>query len=110
MDGEVFSAIGLFKEPQPFLISAVATAHGDEISSPLFRPYQGLPMEAIRRFTFEATPRCVLSVETKQTFHDIATLATGSDVCVIYSGGMPRPRWHRVYASLQIGGASVRDK
>src|SRR3546814_14542537 len=41
MDGEVFSAIGLFKEPQPFLISAVATAHGDEISSPLFRPYHG---------------------------------------------------------------------
>lgn len=100
MDGEVFSALGLLKEPQPFLISAAATAHGDEISSSLFRPYQGLPMEAIRGFTFEVAPRCVLSVENKQTFHEIATLATGSEVCAIYSGGMPSPTWHRVYASL----------
>ncbi|MEO6830366.1 MAG: Wadjet anti-phage system protein JetD domain-containing protein [Acidobacteriaceae bacterium] len=100
MDAEVFSALGLLKEPQPFLISAAATAHGDEISSPLFRPYQGLPMEAIRGFTFEVAPRCVLSVENKQTFHEIATLATGSAVCAIYSGGMPSPAWHRVYASL----------
>lgn len=100
MDAEVFSALGLLKEPQPFLISAIATAHGDEISSSLFRPYQGLPMEAIRGFTFEVAPRCVLSVENKQTFHEIATLATGSDVCAIYSGGMPSPTWLRVYASL----------
>jgi hypothetical protein len=100
MDAEVFSALGLLKEPQPFLISTAATAHGDEVSSLLFRPYQGLPMEAVRGFTFEVGPSCVLSVENKQTFHEIAALATGSTVCAIYSGGMPSPTWHRVYASL----------
>lgn len=99
-DIEIFSALGLQKEPQPFLICADAVAKGAEISSCLFHPYHGLPMANIVGFEFEAAPRCVLSIENKQTFHEFSALATNTDVCVVYTGGMPSPSWLQTYAKL----------
>lgn len=97
---EVFSALGLLREPQPFLISANCIVSGRGLESRLFRPYHGLPMSRIEGFRFDALPSCVLTVENKQTFHELAVLAEGSQACVVYTGGMPSPAWHQVYAKL----------
>lgn len=99
-EAEIFSALGLLKEPQPFLICAKAVAHGTGVSSRLFHPYHGLPMASILGFEFEQAPRCVLSIENKQTFHEFSVLATNTDVCVVYTGGMPSPAWRQTYTKL----------
>lgn len=96
---EVFSGLGLHKEPQPFLIATDdAVVNGGGVESRLFRPYHGLPMTGIDGFRFEKTPSCLLTVENKETFHELAVRATGTRVCVIYTGGMPSPAWQQVYA------------
>ena len=97
---EVLSALGLHKEPQPFLIGATAVAHNGQSESRLFRPYHGLPMTAITGFQFDATPACVVTVENLATFHEMAALAKDTEVCVIYTGGMPSPAWRETYAKL----------
>lgn len=97
---EIFSALGLHKEPQPFLVAADAVVCSDQLGSRLFRPYHGLPMAAITSFYFEQSPACVVTVENKATFHEMAVLAEGSRACVIYSGGMPSPAWKHVYATI----------
>lgn len=104
---EVLSSLGLHKEPQPFLMSATdALASNGQIQSRLFRPYHGLPMTAIMGFNFDRAPACVVTVENKSTFHEMAVLAEGTHTCVIYSGGMPSPAWRQVYAKVL---ASIQD-
>lgn len=96
---EIFSSLGLHKEPQPFLIAAqnaaVSAACGE---SNLFRPYHGLPAEAIERFHFKRAPSCLLTVENKATFHEIALHASAARVCIVFTGGMPSPAWKKAYA------------
>ena len=104
---EVQSSLGLHKEPQPFLISATdALASNGQIASHLFRPFLGLPMTAITGLRFDRPPSCVVTVENKATFHEMAALAEGTQACVIYSGGMPSPAWRQVYAKVL---ASIKD-
>lgn len=97
---DIFSALGLHKEPQPFLIATDAWITDGHIKSCLFRPYHGLPMAAIEEFGFETMPACVVTIENKSTFHEMAMLAIGTQACIIFSGGMPSPAWHRVYSKI----------
>lgn len=97
---EVFSALGLHKEPQPFLIAADAVAGNGQHESRLFRPYHGLPMTATTRFHFERPPTYVMTIENKATFHEVAMLTEGAGACVIFAGGMPSPAWRQVYAAI----------
>lgn len=97
---DIFSALGLHKEPQPFLIAADAWITDGRLKSCLFRPYHGLPMAAIEEFGFETMPTCLVTVENKSTFHEMAMLAIGTKACIIFSGGMPSPAWHRVYSKI----------
>lgn len=98
---EIFSSLGLHKEPQPFLIAAenaVVSAGCGE--SNLFRPYHGLPSEVIARFHFKRAPSCLLTVENKATFHEMALHASSSQVCIVFTGGMPSPAWKKAYAKM----------
>lgn len=97
---EIFSALGLHKEPQPFLIAAEAIVTNGDIESRLFRPYHGLPTADVERFQFDPDPECVVTVENKATFHEMALLAKGTRACVIYSGGMPSSAWKKAYAKV----------
>ncbi|MCD9008218.1 DUF2220 domain-containing protein [Luteimonas sp. XNQY3] len=97
---DIFSALGLHKEPQPFLIAADAWVTSGHIKSTLFRPYHGLPMTAIGGFGFTIMPACLVTVENKSTFHEMAMLAIGTQACIIFSGGMPSPAWHRIYSKI----------
>lgn len=94
---DIFSGLGLRKEPQPFLIAGDVLASNGEEESILFRPYHGLPVEHLRGIRFSQRPSCVLTVENKSSFHEAALLAKGSSACVIYTGGMPSPAWRAAY-------------
>ncbi|MCX7515063.1 Wadjet anti-phage system protein JetD domain-containing protein [Frateuria hangzhouensis] len=122
---DVWSAIGLRREPQPMLLSGVGTVElsravvppvqpvhagvrclhvpdgPEDASLPLVRPYLGLPVESVRTVTTPA--RCLLTIENLATFHD-ATLAAGAqEVLLLYTGGMPSPAWRKAYARILEG-------
>ena len=97
---EIFSSLGLLKEPQPFLIAANALASNGRTDFGLFRPYTGLPTTAIAEFHFDPAPAFVMTIENKSTFHEMAALAEETPACVIYSGGMPSPAWKHAYSKV----------
>lgn len=119
---EVWSAIGLRREPQPMLLSGCGTVELSHavvappqrlharvlclhlpdgsagITVPLVRPYLGLPVESVQTVT--TTARCLVTIENLASFHD-ATLAAGAgDVLLLYTGGMPSPAWRAAYARI----------
>jgi hypothetical protein len=95
---EVWSAIGLRREPQPLLLAGHGTVMLTGASLPLVRPYLGLPVESVQSV---ATPaRSLLTIENLASFHD-ATRADGAgDVLLLYTGGMPSPAWRAAYARI----------
>lgn len=98
---EVWSAIGLRREPHPLLLAGRGTVTLADATLPLVRPYLGLPVESVQAV---ATPaRCLLTIENLASFHD-ATRADGAgDVLLLYTGGMPSPAWRAAYARILRG-------
>lgn len=95
---EVWSAIGLRREPQPMLLAGSGSVELAVATLPLVRPYLGLPVESVRAV---ATPaRCLLSIENLSSFHDAASAAQAKSVLLIYTGGMPSPAWRAAYARI----------
>lgn len=95
---EVWSAIGLRREPQPFLLSGDGEVELINGIVPLVRPYLGLPVESLRSVVTSA--HCVLTIENLASFHD-ATRASGANaVLLLYTGGMPSPAWRAAYARI----------
>lgn len=97
----VFAALGLHREPQPLTVSGErAWVHAKDLKTQLFRPYHSLPMSSILGFSFDKAPSYLLTVENKQTFHEMALQSANTDVCLLFTGGMPSPAWHRLYGLL----------
>lgn len=95
---DVWSSIGLRREPQPLLLAGRGTATLTDGVLPLVRPYLGLPVESLQAVTTAA--RCVLSIENLASFHD-ATQAPGTgEALLLYTGGMPSPAWRAAYARV----------
>lgn len=97
---EIFSGLGLHKEPQPFLIAADAVITNGHTEFGLLRPYTGLPTTAIAGFRFDSAPAFLVTIENKSTFHEMAAMAEGTPTCIIYSGGMPSPAWKHAYSKV----------
>jgi hypothetical protein len=95
---EVWSAIGLRREPQPMLLAGEGSVDLLDVSLPLVRPYLGLPVESVRAVTTSA--RCLLSIENLASFHDAARAPGAESVLLLYTGGMPSPAWRAAYASI----------
>lgn len=100
---EIWSAVGVRREPQPFLIAGKGSVRieGDATRLSLVEPYLGLPPQAVAGFSLES--RYLLSIENLATFHDALPVLAGSDGVVVYSGGMPSPAWRRAYAKALNG-------
>lgn len=95
---EVWSAIGLRREPQPMLLAGPGAVELADATLPLVRPYLGLPVESVRAV---ATPaRCLLTIENLASFHDAARAPGAESVLLLYTGGMPSPAWRAAYASI----------
>jgi len=97
---EVFGAIGLTKEPQPFLISGKGFLRlTGGVDCPIVRPYVGVANSVISGYYGE--PEWLLTVENLTTFHQAAkALAPAQDGLVIYTAGMPSPAWGKAYSNL----------
>lgn len=98
---DVFSALGLHREPVPWTMAADdAWVESRSVRTQVFRPYLSLPMAPIESLAFTRMPSYILTVENKQIFHEMALQAEGTGVCLILTSGMPSPAWHRIYALL----------
>lgn len=95
---EVWSAIGLRREPQPMLLAGSGTVELADATLPLLRPYLGLPVESVRAVTTSA--RSVLTIENLASFHDAAQSPDAASVLLLYTGGMPSPAWRAAYARI----------
>ena len=95
---EIWSAIGLRREPQPLLLAGRGTVTLADATLPLVRPYLGVPVESLQSVT--TTARCLLSIENLASFHDAAQANRSGDALLIYTGGMPSPAWRAAYARM----------
>lgn len=104
---EIWSAIGLRREPQPLLLSGIATVRLDDCELPLARPYLGLPVESLRAVATQA--RFLLTVENLASFHDAARAPGVGAGLLLFTGGMPSPAWRRAYARILQGLPATAD-
>ena len=97
---EVFSAIGLHKEPLPVLISGPLTVVTSTTTVGVVHPYLGFAPAHIAGFVPNPAVLSwrVLTIENRQTFHEFAEAASDQvGLVLLYTGGMPSPSWRQVY-------------
>ncbi|MEQ1511595.1 MAG: Wadjet anti-phage system protein JetD domain-containing protein [Lysobacteraceae bacterium] len=97
-NAQIWSALGLRREPQPVLVAGQGLAILPQATIALCRPYLGLPVDAVR--TIETQARYVLTIENLTSFHDAARALPNDDALLIYTGGMPSPAWRAFFARL----------
>ena len=97
-NAQIWSALGLRREPQPVLVAGQGLAILPQTTIALFRPYLGLPVDAVR--TIDTQARYVLTIENLTSFHDAARALPNGDALLIYTGGMPSPAWRAFLARL----------
>jgi hypothetical protein len=97
---EIWSQLGLRREPQPLLLSGGGSARVSGEDIPFCRPFIGLPIEAIE--SFHTLPVFVLTIENLTTFHDTAQRFPTNPGLIVYTGGMPSPTWRGVYIRLLL--------
>ena len=95
---EVWSAIGLRREPQPMLLAGDGSVQLVDATLPLVRPYLGLPAESVRGVM--TTARSLLTIENLASFHDASRSPGAASVLLLYTGGMPSPTWRGAYARV----------
>ena len=100
---EVLGALGIRKEPQPFLVAGggqLQLAHGPDV--PVALPFVGIANHALAGY--RGSPHWLLSVENLTTFHQCAELLAGAEHgLVLYTGGMPSPSWAKAYSRVLDG-------
>ncbi|WP_368563515.1 Wadjet anti-phage system protein JetD domain-containing protein [Pseudoxanthomonas sp. UTMC 1351] len=96
---EVFNALGLVKEPQPFL---VAGRGGLRLCSsqdcPITWPFVGVSNQHV--IGYSGAPAWVLSIENLTTFHQASQHLDAGTGLILYTGGMPSPSWCRAYVAI----------
>lgn len=104
-DTQIWSVLGLRREPQPFLLAGTAEIdldHGDDTTTLVLpRRYLGVAAESLRSVRTPA--RQVLTIENLTSFHDMARHADGQPVLLLFTGGMPSPTWLAAYTRILRG-------
>ncbi|MRK21945.1 Wadjet anti-phage system protein JetD domain-containing protein [Pseudomonas sp. JG-B] len=97
---EVFGAIGLTKEPQPFIVAGMGKLRlTDQGDCPIIRPYLGVANTVVDGYV--GTPSWLLTIENLTTFHQAAReLSKNPSGVVLYTAGMPSPSWGEAYVRI----------
>lgn len=95
---EVWSMLGLRREPQPLLIAGGGAVTVGGVVLPLPRPFIGVPVEQLQALRTDA--RCLVSIENLASFHDAARAPGAESALLLYTGGMPSPAWRAAYARI----------
>lgn len=96
---EVFGALGLLKEPQPFLVAGTGMLilHPSQQCS-ITWPFIGVSNRHVTGYS--GTPAWVLSIENLTTFHLASQHPDATTGLILYTGGMPSPSWCKAYARI----------
>ncbi|GEM_PF-215152 len=101
-DEQVWSALGLRREPQPLLLAGQGTVALDDGSFHVLPArWLGFPVDAVCGIS--TAVRALLSIENLASFHEAAALRGDAPVLLLYTGGMPSPAWRNAYARLLDG-------
>lgn len=97
---EVFGAIGLIKEPQPFLVAGMGKLRlTDQDDCSIIRPYLGVANTVIQGYI--GAPAWLLTIENLTTFHQAAReLSKNPSGVILYTAGMPSPSWGQAYVRI----------
>lgn len=96
---EVFGALGLVKEPQPFLIAGNGTLElSNDQLCPIVRPFVGVSNKGV--VGYQGDPDWVLTIENLATFHLATQLLDGGPGLIVYTAGMPSPSWCQAYTNI----------
>lgn len=96
---EVFGALGLIKEPQPFLIAGTGVLTLESTQGcPVAKPFIGVSGRHV--VAYAGMPAWVLSIENLTTFHQASQHPDAGAGLILYTGGMPSPSWCRAYATI----------
>ena len=96
---EVFGALGLVKEPQPFLVAGTGRLILEASQDcPVAKPFVGVSNRHI--VGYAGTPAWILSIENLTTFHQASQHKHAGNGLILYTGGMPSPSWCRAYARM----------
>lgn len=96
---EVFGALGLVKEPQPFLMAGTGSLTLESTQGcPVAKPFIGVSGRHV--VAYEGMPAWVLSIENLTTFHQASQHLDAGAGLILYTGGMPSPSWCRAYATI----------
>ena len=96
---EVFGALGLVKEPQPFLVAGIGHLMLEASPCcPIAKPFVGVSNRHV--IGYSGAPAWVLSIENLTTFHQASRHSDAGTGLILYTGGMPSPSWCRAYASI----------
>ena len=96
---EVFGALGLVKEPQPFLIAGTGNLTLEASQNcPIAKPFVGVSNRHV--IGYSGTPTWVLSIENLTTFHQASQHPDAGAGLNLYTGGMPSPSWCRAYITI----------
>ncbi|MCL7715235.1 Wadjet anti-phage system protein JetD domain-containing protein [Stenotrophomonas mori] len=101
-DEQVWSALGLRREPQPLLLAGHGTVELDDGSGHVLpRRWLGFPVDAVRGIATRVG--ALLSIENLASFHEAAAMRGDAPVLLLYTAGMPSPAWRGAYARLLAG-------
>lgn len=96
---EVFGALGLLKEPQPFLVAGTGILElSSSQSCPIVWPFVGVSNRHV--IGYAGPTAWVLSIENLTTFHLASQHSDAATGLILFTGGMPSPSWCGAYVRI----------
>lgn len=95
---EVWNEIGLFREELPVRLAGKVTVVRNRVTAILDAPYGAFAAESIQGLAGD--PAYILSIENQTTFHSEARRLCGDNVLLLYTNGMPSPKWRAMYQRI----------
>lgn len=95
---EVWKEIGLFREELPVRLAGNVSVVRDRVTALLDAPYAAFAAESV--LGLKEDPLYILSIENQTTFHSEARRLCQENVLLMYTNGMPSPKWRAMYRRI----------
>jgi hypothetical protein len=92
---EVWKEIGLFREELPVRLAGNVSVIRSRVTALIDEPYGAFAAESI--LGLKQDPRYILTIENQTTFHSEARRVCQENVLLLYTNGMPSPKWRAMY-------------
>lgn len=95
---DVWNEIGLFREELPVRLAGKVSVIRSRVTSILDAPYGAFAAESILGLVGD--PAYILSIENQTTFHSEARRLCEDNALLLYTNGMPSPKWRAMYRRI----------